>query len=41
VLAAVLFVIAALTRFSSFQILGHEPTMLVRGVSGLWLQHAC
>jgi len=34
-LAAVLFVIAALTRFLKFQILGHEPTIWWRGSVGL------
>jgi len=29
------FVIAALTRFLKFQILGHEPTILWRGSVGL------
>jgi hypothetical protein len=35
ILAAVLFVIAALTRFLKFQILGHEPTIWWRGSVGL------
>ena len=35
ILAAVLFVIAALTRFLKFQILGHEPTIWWRGSMGL------
>jgi len=35
ILAAVLFVIAALSRFLKFQILGHEPTIWWRGSMGL------
>jgi hypothetical protein len=35
ILAAVLFVIAALTRFLKFQIMGHEPTIWWRGSVGL------
>ncbi|MGA2301963.1 MAG: hypothetical protein ABSG77_14865 [Candidatus Acidiferrum sp.] len=35
ILAAVLFVIAALTRVFKFQIMGHEPTIWWRGSVGL------
>ena len=35
ILAAVLFVIAVLTRFLKFQIGGHEPTVWWRGSMGL------
>lgn len=35
ILAAVLFVIAVLTRFLKFQIMGHEPTVWWRGSMGL------
>jgi len=35
ILAAVLFVIAALTRVFKFQIMGHEPTIWWSGSVGL------
>jgi hypothetical protein len=35
ILAAVLFVISALSRFFKFQIMGHEPTIWWRGSVGL------
>jgi hypothetical protein len=35
ILAAVLFVIAVLSRFLKFQIAGHEPTIWWRGSIGL------
>jgi hypothetical protein len=35
ILAAVLFVIAVLSRFLKFQIAGHEPTIWWRGSMGL------
>jgi hypothetical protein len=35
ILAAVLFLIAAVTRVGKFQILGHEPTIWWRGSIGL------
>ena len=35
ILAAVLYVIAAVSRLFKFQILGHEPTIWWRGSMGL------
>lgn len=35
ILAAVSFVLGALSRFFKFQILGHEPTVWWRGSMGL------
>jgi uncharacterized membrane protein HdeD (DUF308 family) len=35
ILAAVLFLIAAVTRVCKFQVLGHEPTIWWRGSIGL------
>jgi lysylphosphatidylglycerol synthetase-like protein (DUF2156 family) len=35
ILAAVFYVIAVLTRFLKFQIMGHEPTIWWRGSVGL------